>query len=250
MGWFGRKKRSEPVRTKPGVESAPFLIPKDVDWTLDDITAFEQAGEWDEALVRWRRLREPFQDPGITDQISALPSHRIVCQRIGMCCLRLSRPEEAVEPLKKAESLARDAGDNATVMEILKELGWAHRILGDAEAALSCLDEAVSMAPSSGGDDRLIGDLHDARSLCYGMQGDMDRAMEEAHIACTLATGSSSTDESVETRLLTNLAISFLQMGRQDKAEGLLEQALVKAREAGNAAQEAAIRENLATLRR
>jgi len=235
---------------RPETESAPFLIPKDVDWTVEDISALEQAGDWEEALARWRRLLEPFQDPNIADRIAGLPSHRIIWQHIGKCSLRLSRPDAAVGPLEKAESLARDVGDHQTVLEILKDLGWAHRIRGDVDAALARLDEAITMASSQGSDPRLIGDLHDERSVCYGVQGEMKRALEEAHLACTLATGSPSSDASVETRLLTNLALSFLQMERREEATNLLEQALVKAREAGNAAQEAMIRENLSAVRK
>jgi tetratricopeptide (TPR) repeat protein len=250
VGWLSKKKKTAPTAERPGTESAPFLIPKDVDWTVEDISALEQAGDWEEALARWLRLLEPFQDPKIADQIAGLPSHRIIWQHVGACCLRLSRPDEAVGPLEKAESLAREAGDDETVLKILKDLGWARRIGGDADAALACLDKAIALASSQEFNPRLIGDLHDERSLCYGAQGEMKRALEEAHLACTLATGGPSSDASVETRLLTNLAISYIQMGRREEAVGLYEQALVKAREAGNAAQEAVIRENLAAARK
>lgn len=250
MGWFGKKKRSGPTGHQQIEETPQFLIPREVDWTVNDVLALEEAGQWQEALTRWQVLYGPFEDPQFADQIAGLHSRRIILEHIGVCSLRLSRAEEGLEALTKAESLGREAGDGNHLVDILKHLGWAHRIRGNAGAALGCLDEALTMATAQGRDDRMLGDIHDERSLCYGVQGNMAQALEEAHVACTLATGSPSSDASVETRLLTNLAVSYIQMDRREEAAVLYEKALVKAREAGNAAQETTIRENLAACRK
>lgn len=250
MGWFKRKQARQEA-APPNAEGAYFLIPNDVTWTVEDINELEAGGNHREALARWRRLLEPFEDPQYADQIAGMPSHRIILQHIGWCCRLISRLDEARTAFEKAAPLARKAGDTAALADVLRGLGMVHRSLGDSGRALHYLEEADAAA-SETGQDRLRASIHEDMALCHGLEGRMDRAMAETRVAYSLLTGKSGSEPGIETEieahLLGNLGVASLERGREKEAADLLERALVKARETGNAEMEAQIRSNLAVV--
>lgn len=246
MSWFKRTKTGRPA-PPAGSEAAQFLIPNDVTWTVEDISKLEQDNEWKEALVRWRRLLEPYLDPAFKDQIAAMRAHRIIWQHIGWCCRYLSRLDEARSAFENAESLARAAGDTAVLADVLRGLGVTHRSLGDTAHALGYLALALEAAKAANAR-RLQVSIHEDIALCHAVEGRMDRALAEAKVAYALHFGTSGSDPEIETHLLSNVGVVLLERGREKEARSAFERALVKARETGNAEQEAFIRSNLAVV--
>lgn len=249
MKFFDRFRKGNVGKPASEKEEMQFLVPKGVSWTVDDLYRLEAQGKFGEALEGWKVLLTPFQDPQIVSQVATLKSHRYIWLRIGMCYRRLEMYDEALDAYDKAVALARQAGDGEFLAEALNCIGVVYRNQGKVDEALRQFGDALKAAETIR-DFSLVTAVHDNTAMCYRNQGFLEKALTaEKKAQAALASHPSQVSASVQSRVLGNLGSIYAELGRVDEAIPLLEQALNKAREAGDSVQEADIQSNLRSCR-
>jgi tetratricopeptide (TPR) repeat protein len=245
MNFLRRLFRKAPPRTRPGHQRMQFILPKDVPWKVEDVQELEAEGKFREALERWQVLLTPFEDPRMPPDIAQLPSHRYIQLHIGMCSRRLELYPKALDAYGKAAALARQAGDELTLAEVANNVGVVHRNQGELPAALHQFQEAREKAESLK-DWGLVATVLDNIAMCHRMQGNREQALREARRAYDiLRKRSLQVAAGIQSRVLGNLGVLYIELGEPREGRRLLEQALDKAREAGDHMQETLILENL-----
>jgi tetratricopeptide (TPR) repeat protein len=249
MKFFRRSHKDTVSEPAPRKQAMQFLVPKGVGWTVDDLHQLEAGGKFREALERWQILLAPFQDPQVGPRIALLPEHRYLWIHMGMCYRRLEMYDESLEAYDKAAALARQAGDEGNLAEIANNIGVVHRNRGEVDKALHQFQDARRAAEGVK-DMGLLATVHDNIAMCYRMQGLLEKAMaEEDRARATVASNPSRVSAAVQARVLGNLGLLYVDLGRREDAIAVLELALAKAREARDVMQEDAILHNLHAAR-
>lgn len=225
-------------------EEYPFLIPKNVSWTVNDIYSLEASGDYTEALKRWKILLAPFQDPKLAPRIAKLKTPAYIWLQIGLCYRHLERYEEALEAYRKAEVLARDKGDSSILAEVYNCISVVYRHQGKIDKALNQLSKVLREAKSLG-DSQTLAAAYDNIANCHRQLGQFDQALDSERNAYKLV---SKIDPSVQSRILGNLGVFYIELGQTKEGVSFLKKGLKKARKAGDRAQESLILENLSKL--
>lgn len=99
-------------------------------------------GDYGQAQAIYERLLADAQ-PNTPDQIETAIGY-------GNVLLRVAKAREAIERFQQALAVARALNDDEWVAKATLALGWAHRSVGEHEAAIACYNETHSRARALG----------------------------------------------------------------------------------------------------
>jgi tetratricopeptide (TPR) repeat protein len=245
MKFLNRFRKGSDNKSSMKQGAVEFIIPKGFRWTVEDLYKLEFRGEYSEALKSWKILLTPFQDPKIASQITNLDSHRVIWLHIGMCYRHLGMYDQSLVAYNKARELARQADDKKFLAEVSNDIAVVYRHQGKVDKALDLLNKAVNTAEAAK-DFTLVVTIHDNIAMCYSDKGLLEKAISEEKKACTiLESHPSQVVLPIQSRVLSNLGVIYANLGQFDEAISMLEQALEKARKAGDRVQETFIQNNL-----
>jgi tetratricopeptide (TPR) repeat protein len=248
MSFISRFLRGITGRPTAQEEQIEFIYPKEVSWNVKDVHKLEDDGQFQEALKRWQMMLSIFHLPQFPPEHLKLPSHRYVQFHIGQCYRHLQMYDDALRAYAKTRILARETNDQEMLAEVANNVGIVHRLRGDHTAALREYEDALAKATHLKQWNVIVSVL-DNMSVCYWTQGDKERAFTERTKAYgILQKKSSQVTPLVQSRVLANLGVHYLEIGQPQVGRRFLEKGLDKAREAGSRVQEALILEALSRV--
>ena len=156
---------------------------------LDDLArARQRLGEYDAAYSLWSEARRNAVLPADAEFVSRIE------RRMGLSAYWSGRPLDAIGHYDAAIAIARPSGVVGQVVRTLISRATALRAVGDLAAARTSVEEALSLAKTTG-DHSLLARAHRALLLTYAWTGPASAARE--HAAQALAFAESSGDRAV-----------------------------------------------------
>ena len=156
---------------------------------LDDLArARQRLGEYDAAYALWSEARHHAQLPKDAEFRARIE------RRMGLSAFWSGRTLDAVAHFDAAIAVAREHGFRTLVVRTLISRGTVLRAVGDIGAARENVEEALSLAGSTG-DAALLARVHRAALLDYAFTGPASTA--QAHAAKALEYAEASGDGSV-----------------------------------------------------
>ena len=151
------------------------------------------------------------------------PAHRmrLLGERTRLM-MRAGRHIEAVPVAEELCALARELGEDETLLEALLTLGSLHERLADYDQAAAVLGEAHERALAVG-DRRRAGRALNSLGIVWARNGDDERAVED-HLAA-LDLFEDVGDQELRGRALNNLGICYRRLGRLQEARRVLDEA-------------------------
>lgn len=187
-------------------------------------TAYQQQGEYDEALHLYMEIMDPIRQSGDRRTEAG------VQQNLGVAYAALGDVEEALKRYTSSLEILERLGDDQSVVLILNNIGELYRNEEELEMALDYLERSHRLALEIGfvpGQSMALMNM----GLAYQGLGEYEQALDHFDRSLVLAEESGSVSRPIQ--ILYNRGMVYLDLGEYDKAREAFQTSLAKSSEIG-----------------